>query len=182
LQSKELLLVNDGKSYLQLESTAVALENLGFSSVYLIDGGLLAWRDFSHLLDGKAASADSLKLMTVREFLSESNHGPWLVINLGQKGRFREAVNGEVMDLELNSSMIDELNLKIKKRLAPLTRVLFVSNDKQVYKKLSPILAELNFYNYHILSQTADYIDKFKEQSRLANANRYSAAKSECQL
>jgi len=182
LKSKALLLVNDGRSYLQLESTAEALENSGFHSVSLIDGGLPAWRDFTHLLDGRAASADSLKFMTVKEFLSESNHGPWLVINLGKKGSFREAVNGEIVDLELNSSMTDELNVKIKKKLVPLTRVLFVSDDKHVYKKLSPYLAQLNVSNYHILAQTADYIDKFKEQSRLANANRYRAAKSECQL
>jgi rhodanese-related sulfurtransferase len=182
LKAKQLLLVNDGKSYRQLESVAQALENSGFNKVSLLDGGLPAWEDFSHLIDGKAGAVASLKFISVKEFLSESNHGPWLVVNLGKPGSFSEPVNGEIVDLAPNPSMANVLNLKVGTMLSQLPRVLFVSDDKQVYNKLSPLLEQLNFVNYHILAQTTDYISEFKQQSRLVYASSQKAPEKECQL
>ncbi len=182
LKSKALLLVNDGKSYQQLESVAETLENKGFHKVSLIDGGLIAWRDGTQLIDGKSGAVNSLRFMGAKDLVREANHGPWYVVNLGKQGDFTEKINGEIVDLELNSLLAKKLNASIASRAAKLPRVLFVSDDQQVYTKLSDHIDQLDFSSYHILSQTTDYTPEFKKQSRLVYASRNRVSDKGCQL
>ena len=170
LKSKTLVLVNSGKQYKELESTVAELRLQGYKNVSILDGGLRKWHKEANRFDGKASAAKYLNTISVKEFLAESSHGPWLVFDLNKKETFKAKINGKVVHLPYDA--VFALNLSSKLNEVDdlgLTRILFTSNDKELFAKLVPILDEKGISNYHILSEITDYIQVFNQETRKAS-------------
>ncbi len=167
-KKREILIVNDGKSYARVEVSVIELLEQGFKDVKILNGGINYWSQKVKQVDGQVGQASRLKLLSVREFLGELKHGPWLVIDVSAKPSFVEKINGEVVHLLLNELFSLNLNQILKQNNNPLTRVLFVSDDKQVYSQLNRELLEVDLDVYQLLSQTTDYIPVYKKQRLMA--------------
>ncbi len=168
-KKKRLLLINNGKHYKALEAAAQLLLEKGFVSVKILDGGIKTWKDTIRLMDGQAGLTSNLKYLGVREFLPESQHGPWLIVDVGDEPSFKEKVNGEIKYLKLDEAFAANLNSILREELNPLIRVLFVSNQADFSNQLEHQLKQVSIGPYHVLKHTTDYIDVLKRQSLLAH-------------
>lgn len=170
-KSKKLVLVSDGKKYRQLEKSVVELIKLGFSDVKILEGGIRAWRDKVRLIDGRSQSAERLATMSVAEFLNESAHGPWLVVDVGKKATFKETINGEAVHLPLNKVFDISFNEMIRKKDSKLLRVIFVSEDKTFASQINNLKSKLDVDVFNFLAQTTDFIPVYKKQYLAAYRN-----------
>lgn len=179
LKTKNLVLVNSGKQYKALESTVLDLRLRGFEKITILDGGLRKWKSEANRLDGKSSAAKFLNTMSVKEFLSESSHGPWIVFDLNKQNIFNNEISGNVIHLPYDGLFSLNLNSKLNEiDDLGLTRILFTSNDKEIYSKLVPILEEKGISNYHILSEITDYIKVFNQKTRMASTAKNRVTKA----
>lgn len=169
LKKKPILLINDGKSYAQLEKTASELMRKGFSSVKILDGGIKAWSKHIQQVDGQTGILSQLVYMEAKEFLSEKQHGPWLIVDVGDTRSFSQKINGEVVHLKLDETFIINLRSILRDEVNPLVRVLFVSNDKLFAQNLEAKLTQITIKPYHILKQTTPYLDEVRKQALMAH-------------
>jgi len=178
LKSKTLVLVNSGKHYRDIEATTASLRLQGYKNVYVLEGGIRKWYTEANLLDGQVSKAKQLNLISVKDFLSEASHGPWVVFDLDEQKTFKTTVNGQIINLPFDS--LFELNLASKineHEHKSMSRYLFVSNDKNIYQNIVPTINKKGINNYHILSQTTDYIKVFQKKNRNANLARKNVIK-----
>jgi len=173
LKKKSLVLVGSGKQYKTLEQTFSDLQEEGFEDISILDGGIRAWFETMGLVDGKKSEARRLNLLSVKDFITEAQHGPWLIIDVDENKEFTHKVNGEVLHIPLNTSFKKNLLKQLdQKEINPMTRMLFVSNNRNIYKNIAPELSDLPLNNHYILSQVTDFIDIYKNKNLLAMSNR----------
>lgn len=169
LKNKIVVLVNSGREYKDIEGVVASLRLLGFKSVSILEGGMRKWYQEANILDGQAGEAQHLNLISVKEFLAEANHGPWLVFDIDKEPSFKTKVNGEVIHLPYDSVFGLNVSSKLNEReFLPLTRLLFVSNDKDIYNKIVPLMKQKGMTNYYILSEITDYIKVYQQNTLLA--------------
>lgn len=179
LKNKPLLVVTNGKRYRHLEKQIKRLRDAGLEKVYILDGGIHRWAAKTRYIDGKYTSK-SYQTLSVKDFVSESNFGPWLVVNLSKTAEFTEPVNGQVKKLTLDDSFLLNFSSVLRGATEPMTRVLFVSNDKEYFRELSEKLSNLDYSNIYVLRETIDYIPVYKKESLIAFQKRNKSSLVEC--
>lgn len=181
LKNRMLLIVNDGKVYSSVEKAVIELLDAGFKQVKILNGGIGLWNKKVKVIDGQSGQANRLRLLSVENFLGEMKHGPWLVIDVSEKAAAidKEEINGDVTHVPFNNVFSLNLNQALKQKRNLLARILFVSDDKQVYHQLNQRLTEVNLVEYQLLSQTTDYIPVYKKQ-RLQSYKQSNREVSRC--
>lgn len=179
LKKKNLLVLNDGTQFTHLEKTVEGLRQKGFSNIFLLDGGLKRWAYKTSYIDGKHTPL-KYNTLSVKEFLAESKLGPWLVVELGEKGSFTEDVNGSVVNIQLDDTFLLSLSSYLREYGSDLTRTVFVTSDKSDIKQLESYLEQSDFSNLFILKNTIDYIPIYKKESLIAYQKRNKPSVVEC--
>jgi rhodanese-related sulfurtransferase len=83
LKSKQLILVNEGYNYSQLEPECIGLRKAGFK-VNILHGGLYYWVQSKAPLEGSVsyAAKKSLNRMSPLIFLTEKDYSNWIVVDV----------------------------------------------------------------------------------------------------
>jgi rhodanese-related sulfurtransferase len=86
LQSRSVVLLNEGHDDRTLLAEANRLRSLGFSGVRVLQGGLCEWLQHSGPLAGEDIDAIELSTISPEQFLRVHAQPGWLVINVGAPG------------------------------------------------------------------------------------------------
>ncbi len=78
LRTKHIVLMNEGYDHNPLDIECHNLTELGFSTVYVLDGGLLAWNNFAPL-KGDSLEIKKLNQLSPRNFESIRENRRWVV-------------------------------------------------------------------------------------------------------
>ncbi len=81
LKDKFLVLINEGYSCTQLEQEVNRLKDFGFSKVFILNGGLNAWRQAGAVLSGDPFMAKKLAYITPKILFLERHYENWIVID-----------------------------------------------------------------------------------------------------
>lgn len=85
LKDKPLLLINEGRTATGLLTLCRQLRKSGFSSVNVLQGGLLAWKKNVSPLTGDPISQNALYLMQPQELYHEKEGGGHIIVDLTGK-------------------------------------------------------------------------------------------------
>ena len=91
LKHKHLVLINDGYHYSPLERECKRLKDSGFTAVWILHGGLNAWREKGATVNGDIFAQKNLNRMPPQIFFEEKNDESWIVIDVS-KPKTRETL------------------------------------------------------------------------------------------
>ena len=84
LKHKSLVLINNGYHYSPLEQECKRLKDSGFTAVWILNGGLNAWREKGSTLNGDIFAQKELNKVPPQIFFEEKNDESWVVIDISR--------------------------------------------------------------------------------------------------
>jgi len=84
LKHKPLVLINEGYHHCPLERECKRLTDSGFTAVWVLNGGLNAWREKGAPIDGDIFEQKDLNKMPPQIFFEEKNDENWVVIDISR--------------------------------------------------------------------------------------------------
>lgn len=84
LKHKPLVLINDGYHYSPLERECKRLKDSGFTAIWILHGGLSAWRKKGATVNGDIFAQKELNKMPAQIFFEEKNDESWVVIDISR--------------------------------------------------------------------------------------------------
>ena len=84
LKHKPLVLINEGYHYSPLERECKRLRDSGFTAVWVLNGGLNAWREKGATLNGDIFAQKELNRVPPQIFFEEKNYENWVVIDISR--------------------------------------------------------------------------------------------------
>ncbi len=85
LKTKPVVLLNEGYRYSQMEKECMRLQDVGFSNISIMFGGLQYWRKKGGPIEGDIFSQKELNKVTARDFFEERNINNQVVVNISEK-------------------------------------------------------------------------------------------------
>ena len=153
LADKKIVLVDSGYADSALRTLRDSLTEGGFSQVFILDGGLNAWRQVVGPLEGDALAQRRLNRITAQQFFPERENKEWAVIDVsgwgmlggGEAAAQGTAALGRATDLEgLLSAKLDEQSPDVR-------RILILNEDGTGYEAVEQAVAELGWINVFYL-------------------------------
>lgn len=149
LKKANVMLIDIGRSSVELEAQCVELKKLGFKQVAVLNGGLQAWAAATQPLMGEAVIEARLNRMSPTELFAERLYTGWLVVDISAKGASKELRQW----LPANTVAIKQTSIKTQvegiraqvlqaRKKNPQARVLIVADDDHLYDRLEQPLAK----------------------------------------
>ncbi|THB74618.1 MAG: rhodanese-like domain-containing protein [Gammaproteobacteria bacterium] len=82
LKAKQLVIIDSGYRFDQVESLAEDLKSKGFKSVKILDGGLTAWTRYGGRVDGDIIEARKVNRISAQEYEIQQKYRGWLPLVL----------------------------------------------------------------------------------------------------
>jgi rhodanese-related sulfurtransferase len=82
LKSCAIVLVNEGYGYNKLEKECENLKKSGFSSVWILDGGMRSWECGGGHIEGDVFAINGLSRVPAREFFNEKDYEHWTLVDI----------------------------------------------------------------------------------------------------
>ena len=78
LKAKQLVIIDSGYRFDQVESLAEDLKSKGFKSVKIVDGGITAWTRYGGRIDGDIIEAKKVNQISAQEYEIQQKYSGWL--------------------------------------------------------------------------------------------------------
>jgi rhodanese-related sulfurtransferase len=147
LKNSPFVLVNDGRSTVELEQVCQELRQGGFRQVTVLEGGLNTWRENARPLAGDAFAQMQINRMRPEELFVERVYSDWLVLDASTPGKYKDMrqwlpANAAVISAKAGVDIAASLRTLIAKhsKTNPQGRVLLVADDNQAYARLDASL------------------------------------------
>ena len=156
LKSTPFVLINEGYYYGQLEQECKRLRDSGFTAVWILNGGLNAWRQKGAPLNGDIFAQKELKRMPPQVFFEEKNDENWLVIDVSKsessEGRY---LIPQAMAIPFGDDP-EQFVSRIKRAMDrhegnPLLSVLIFDEKGEQYERVEKLIQETGIRNVFYL-------------------------------
>lgn len=175
LKKLSVVLVNDGRSTLELEKTCADLKQSGYTHIAVLDGGLLAWNASQRVLEGDPAEKSRLNRMSADELFEVRSLSNWSVIDMSTKGigkDMRSWLPASVIAVPIKAKgdLIARVSSVVsqQRKRNPQVKVLLIADDNNVYDRVDASLQKsgvttgilrldggINGYREHVKRQLA---------------------------
>lgn len=143
LKKLSVVLVNNGRTTIELENMCSELKRSGFEHVAVLDGGLLAWYASKRPLEGDPAAQSKLNRMSAQELFKERTMSDWTVINISTPGKYKDMrpwLPANVLAIPLKSKGDSiariALNIKQQRKRNPHGKILLIADDNKGYARI----------------------------------------------
>ena len=158
LKHKPLVLINDGYHYSPLEQECKCLSDSGFTAVWVLNGGLNAWRQKGGALNGDIFAQKELNKMSPQVFFEEKNDENWVVIDIS-RSKNQEALY--LIPQAIAIPFIDnarEFVSSIKRVMekhekTPFLCFLILNENGEQYEKIEKLVEEAGLRNVFYLKE-----------------------------
>ncbi|MEE9343694.1 MAG: rhodanese-like domain-containing protein [Gammaproteobacteria bacterium] len=147
LRHRAVVLLNEGRTHVELLSTCKALMADGFDNVKVLDGGIHSWITMSGPVDGNKAALAHHRVITPPEFVSALPERQWVVILLDdqKKSTFVSLAGHKVIEYPGDmDQLVNVLVNAFKKNEQGDTRnaVLLANRQGKNYQAITALLKE----------------------------------------
>lgn len=175
LKKTHAVLLDDGRSTIELEKTCHELRGNGFEQVSVLDGGLFAWNASKRPLEGDPLEISKLNLLTVNELFEIRSADSLLVLDITATGVGKDVhtwLPKKITSIPYRAK--DGSTLKISKFIQetskknPQKKLLLIADGNEIYEqidvKIKPAGAAsgvlrldggINGYKAHVTKQMA---------------------------
>jgi len=143
LKKLSVVLVNDGRSTIELENTCRELKQAGFDRVSVLDGGLLAWYAGNRPLEGDPIAQSKLNHMSSQELFEERTMSDWTVIDASTPGKYKDMrpwlpANVIAIPLKAKGDPIARIasNIQQQRKRYPQGKLLLIADDDKAYARI----------------------------------------------
>lgn len=158
LKHKPLVLINEGYHYSPLERECKRLNDSGFTAVWVLNGGLNAWREKGATVNGDVFAQKELNRMPSQVFFEEKNDESWIVIDVS-KSKNQEALY--LIPQAIAIPFIDNTGKfvsSIKKVMerhekTPFLCFLILNENGEQYEKIEKLIEEAGLRNVFYLKE-----------------------------
>ncbi len=161
LRARQVVLLNEGHHAGPLLEEAVRLNNLGFESVGVLDGGVREWQLAGGLLEGESTNSSSLATISAQQFFNARAEPGWLVIATQNDSTGMLPAN-QIWDFE--SVTVEKITNAIRQH-TETRRILLVTPDGEGYRVLN---VNLNGFHslplFYLEGGTAAFVTHFTDQ------------------
>lgn len=166
LESKPLVLANEGYSYIHVERECKILRGAGFT-VSILDGGLNAWRRIGGPIEGEVFPQDELNKIPPQAFFEEKNYKHWIVIDISQSNA-HDLIPGVVSIpySKDSESFVSEINKVMREnKNDPFCSILVASKKGDSYDEIEILLRNMEPKNiFFLIGGIEGYEDFLKKQ------------------
>ena len=188
LKDKFVVLINEGYAYSQLEQEHSRLKDLGFSKVFILDGGLNGWRQAGARLDGDPFEVKKLAEITPKSFFMERHYSNWTVIDTSASSSLESAsFLPEAIHIPLtegNTDFFKQVKKKIRDTSAgDLLQPILILNEKgQGYRGLDRLIHKEGLRSvYYLEGGLAGYRTFLQRQALMMSPKKIKAGEEVCQ-
>jgi len=170
LKTKRLILVNEGFGYKSMIQECRRLRKNGFTSVYILKGGLNAWHKSGGDIEGDFFAIKDLNIITPHSFFQDKDYDNIIVINIYRPDKPRPKILiPETIDIPFwgdTDRLIDELKETILvKKNNDLLYVMLSGCYKFVPKHIGEIDKKLSDTIFYLKGGAKEYNKFLKNQA-----------------
>ncbi|OEU82878.1 MAG: hypothetical protein BA873_05520 [Desulfobulbaceae bacterium C00003063] len=158
LKHKPLILINEGYHYSPLERECKRLRNSGFTAVWVLNGGLNAWREKGATLNGDIFAQKELNRVPPQVFFEEKNDESCTVIDVS-KPKNQEALY--LIPQAIGIPFADDAGEFVssikrvmeKHEKTPFLFFLILNENGEQYEKIEKLIEEAELRNIFYLKE-----------------------------
>jgi len=156
LKSKPLVLINEGYHCGPLEQECKQLKDSGFTAVWLLNGGLNAWRQKGAPLNGDVFAQKELNRMPPQIFFEEKNDENWLAIDVSKsetsEGRYLIPQAVAIPFADDAEEFVSRIKTAMgRDKSNPLLSVLIFNESGEQYERIEKLIQETGIRNVFYL-------------------------------
>lgn len=181
LKHRQVVLLNDGHDAAGLVEESRRLKALGFESVQVLQGGVLAWQQQGGPMEGDNPQHPALASLSAAQFHAASGQPGWLVLAVGatpdQAGLFWTA---KAIPAGLDAAGVNQAVAEALARQQPVDRVLVVTQEGNDYDALANALRQTSLRPVFFLAGgLGDYAQFVRQQLAMRNRRQVTLATSQ---
>ena len=180
LKHKPLILINDGYYYSPLEREYKRLKDSGFTAIWILNGGLNAWREKGATVNGDIFAQKELNRMPPQVFFEEKNYENWVVIDVS-KPKNQEALyliphTIAIPFIDNAGKFVSSIKRIIEKHeQTPFLCFLILNENGEQYERIEKLIEETKLRNVFYLKEgLMDYKRFLKQQTLMWQPKKYS--------
>ncbi len=170
LKTKQLVLVNEGYGYPKLIDECNRLNNSGFTSVNILDGGLNGWISENGHIEGNHFDQEKINRISPRSFFEDKDYVDIIIIDINKEQNSQvPSLISQSLSVPFSEN-ISKLTEDIKSKIAStgkskLLYVLVVCDDENVYKKIEKyIRSQISWTVFYLEGGMFAYNEFLKDQ------------------
>lgn len=176
LKKEPIVLVNEGRTTIELEKTCEDLKKAGFERVNVLEGGLLAWYVSKRHLDGDAAEPMKLNRMSPEELFEARRSSSLSVIDVSNSGKnkdMRPWLPAKIDEVPVNATAESMTRLASvisnQRRSNPQGFLLLIADDSNAYERIDLFLNKSNVTLSYVLRLEGGY-KSYRDYVEIQNA------------
>ncbi len=188
-KEQKLVIIDSGYRFSEVENLAEDLEEKGFKSVKILDGGITAWTRYGGKVDGDLIESKKVNQITAQEYEIQQRYSDWQPIILRNKEPkiatlipIPNAIEIDVRDKKENQ-VIEEINQQITSLLdqSKDPEILLIAG-KNIQAWYAPRLATKIAYPYLYIMQGGiqGYIEHAKKRQLASNYDGHKKGAVKC--
>ncbi len=193
LKKMPVVLVNDGRTTLELEKFCGELRLAGFEHLAVLDGGLFAWHTNKRALEGDPVELSRLNRMSAEELFEARASTKWSVIDVSTQRKDKEIrswLPAKVIAVPFRPKLERDSVVRIssvilqQRKKSPQSKLLLIADNNDIYERIDARLKKsdvtsgvlrldggMNGYREHVAKQVAIW----SHQNELSKPRRYAA-------
>lgn len=158
LKHKSLVLINDGYHYSPLEQECKRLGDSGFTAVWILNGGLNAWREKGATLNGDIFAQKELNRVPPQIFFEEKNDESWVVIDISkpknQEASYLIPQAIAIPFIDNTGKFVSSIKRVMEKhKKASFLCFLILNENGKQYEKIEKLIKEAGLRNVFYLKE-----------------------------
>ncbi len=177
LKSHNILIINQGGELSRLESTCDELRQNEFDHIYILSGGLAAWRDAGGEITGDYFAIDGIDEIKPSHCYADLKHGRWIVVAAGIGDAASILFQHDAVQVSCSKqvekcaeSIAESVN---KIRVSQYDKPVLVVTEAGNYQELKKNLRAAGVENAFYLKGGIRAYKKFLENARLINQSKH---------
>ena len=126
LKTKKIVIIDNGWGETLTETEIIKLKVRGFKSVYLLFGGIKAWRDYGGNFSGVGGDM-AINEVAPRTLFMDQNSKKWTVIDLTLSTNICEKMFPKIIRFSTNKNNLDRLANEINAALAKMSNLNYIA-------------------------------------------------------
>ena len=158
LKHKPLILINDGYHYSPLEREYKRLKDSGFTAIWILNGGLKAWREKGATLKGNIFAQKELNKVSPQIFFEEKNDESCIVIDVSklknQETLYLIPQAIAVPFIDNTKKFVSSIKRVMEKHeKIPFLSFLILNENGEQYEKIEKLIEEAGLRNVFYLKE-----------------------------
>ena len=189
LKAKQLVIIDSGYRFDQLENLVEDLKSKGFKSVKILDGGITAWTRYGGRVDGDLIEAKKVNHISAQEYEIQQKYSGWLPLVIRNTGPQKSVLIPipNAIEIDTRNKSESEVLKQIDQIISPQLEqniepeILLIADDNLPKWYAARLANKISYPNLFVLKDgLTGYIEQAQKRQLAAKYDGHKTGAARC--